>query len=112
MRRMDKGKIIKNCINCGKGIEVDKEDENMDGFVCKDCLPKEGFNLSERMDNCVNSIMIEEAIEEFIKVCLADGWDRQAGSTSEDFKAGVQFMKETMVRYAGDKFIENGKRKS
>ena len=44
----------------------------------------------------------ELEFKEFIKNCLADGWDEQFVNPNESFKAGVQFMKERIVKYAGE----------
>jgi len=42
-------------------------------------------------------------VKEFIKILLADGWEAQLVNDNEDFKKGVQAMKEKIVRYAGEK---------
>jgi hypothetical protein len=44
-----------------------------------------------------------ESIREFILNCLADGWDEQFVNPNDHFKAGVQWMKERIVKNAGQK---------
>jgi len=63
------------------------------------------FDLSEKIvdTNCDDDVLAVEDVREFIKICLADGWEIQLEGDSEDFKKGVQAMKETIVRYAGEK---------
>ena len=69
-------------------------------------LPEE-FNLSEKIEESPSSsamILYLPSVKEFIKICLAEGWDKQFGEPNEDINKGIQFMKETISKYAGDKF--------
>lgn len=68
---------------------------------------KEFKTLSEKIWDAGNEQNITvKNIKEFIKICLADGWDEQFVNPNEHFKAGVQFMKERIIKNAGDKLTK------
>lgn len=64
-------------------------------FNLSNCIRESG---NEYGDNIHTSF-----IKEFIKHCLADGWDEQFVNPNEDFNNGVQWMKERINKLAGDK---------
>ena len=71
---------------------------------------KKEFNLNELRRNSNFSIegkpiamYLEGDVKEFIKICLADGWDEQFVNPNEHFKAGVQFIEKKIIKYAGDR---------
>ncbi len=68
-------------------------------------MKEKEFNLSEKIipTQLDNDLIDVRDVKEFIKICLADGWDEQYANPNEHFKAGVQFMKERIIKNAGDK---------
>ena len=90
----------------GKLIENDKEVvEALREFLG---FTKPNFNLSNRVCECLNEeVWTRKDIKEFIGICIAEGWDKQFGEANKDIKKGIQFMKEVIFKYAGNKL--NGK---
>ena len=68
------------------------------------------MSLSEKEQNLPQGngdFYSREDVKEFILNCLADGWDKQCDSRNdEEFNQGIQFMKETIKNYAGEKLCE------
>ena len=56
------------------------------------------FKLSEMIyDGAIQT----PHIKEFIEICLADGWDEQYVDPNEHVRAGIQFMKDRIIKNAG-----------
>jgi len=69
-------------------------------------MTEKEFDLSGKIEEenpYTGGYIIVKDVKEFIKILLTDGWEIQLEGDSEDFKKGVQAMKETIVRYAGEK---------
>jgi hypothetical protein len=68
------------------------------------------FNLSEKgqtLEGLEMPFYSQEDVKEFIKIMLSEGWEMQIAGDNEDFKKGVQAMKEKIRRYAGKKLWTN-----
>lgn len=69
---------------------------------------KKEFKLSENRKKVFTAngeayfVFDEKYVKEFIKICLADGWDKQYGTPDKNFRAGIQWMKERIIKNAGD----------
>ena len=79
------------------------------GYDFDDDKMKEEESLSEKIKSTSpDDFFIEvKDIKEFIKICLAEGYEKQSVEYNKDFIEGIQFMKDIITRRAGDKLNDN-----
>ena len=93
----DKIKILKEGFgHFGKVTQTEKE------FNLTDKIGTFVYHGDEGTSGYCEAVIVPN-IKKFIKICLAEGWDKQFGEANEDINKGIQFMKETISKYAGDK---------